>query len=440
MKSLHSSALLLILGLVGCAEYAERPLSPITAEADFSRRSLDDAGLKNFFAENEASTGTWSLNRLSLVATYFHPDVSLARAEAAEVAAGIVTAKMRPNPVFTFMPQYASTRASEFTPWFLSPSFSVPVETGGKRSLRTEQAMAAAEAARWRVSARAWLARSRVRAAMLELHGARENLRLLEAEQALHESVIRKLTAQMKAGEVSQLELTLASQMLNRTRLALQDARRNAATGEAKLASSVGLPLGTLQAAELDFTTLRQTPDPGDCRRIALTRRPDLLAALADYAVAEAALKLELARQYPDVNVLPGYDYNSGQNRWQLGLNLQIPLNLNRGPIAEAEARRTTSEKRFLALQVTILAELDISLAAYQAARSKAATAARLALEAEAIAEKTRRMVEAGDLSPLEHDRRLIEASAAKIIRQTAELEAQTAAGAVEDAMQAPLL
>ena len=89
---------------------------------------------------------------------------------------------------------------------------------------------------------------------------------------------------------------------------------------------------------------------------------------------------------------------------------------------------------------MTILAELDISLAAYQAARSKAATAARLALEAEAIAEKTRRMVEAGDLSPLEHDRRLIEASAAKIIRQTAELEAQTAAGAVEDAMQAPLL
>jgi cobalt-zinc-cadmium efflux system outer membrane protein len=365
--------------------------------------------------------------------------VALARAEADEVAAGIKTAQMRPNPVFTFMPQYASFRAPVFTPWFLGPSLSVPIETAGKRSKRTEQALAAAEAARWRVSARAWAARSRVRAAMLELHGARENIRLLETEQTLHDEAIKKLTAQMEAGDVSPFELTQARLMLNRTRLALQDARRIAATGEARLAAAVGLPLNAIKSVKVDFSAFHRLPEAGNSRKLAFTRRADLMALLSDYAAAEAALKLELARQYPDMNISPGYDYNSGQNRWQLGLNVALPLNRNRGPIAEAEARRITAEKRFLAQQAAIQGELDIALAAYQASRAKATTAAQLAQEADAASDTTKKMVEAGNVSALELTRRQIEASAAKVALMAANLEAQTAAGALEDAMQSPL-
>lgn len=428
-----------LLGLTACVQFKARPLSAETSSADFSGRSLNDPSLKRFLAENQAGSGAWTMNRLAMAAAYFHPDVALARAEADQVAAGIKTAEMRPNPVITFMPQYASFRAPVFTPWFLGLNPSIPIETAGKRSKRTEQALAAAEAARWRVSARAWAARSRVRAAMLELHGARENIRLLEIEQSLHDEAIKKLTAQMEAGDVSPFELTQARLMLNRTRLALQDAQRIAVTAEARLAAAVGVPLSALQAVKLDFSAFHRLPEPGNGRRQALTHRADLMALLSDYAAAEAALKLELARQYPDVNLMPGYDYNSGQNRWQLGLNLQLPLNRNRGPIAEAETRRTTAEKRFLAQQATIQGELDIALAAYRASREKAATAAQLAQEADMASETTKKMVEAGNVSALELTRRQIEASAAKVALMAANLEAQTAAGALEDAMQTPL-
>jgi outer membrane protein TolC len=430
---------LVTLALPACVQFKARPLAAETSIADFSGRSLNDAGLQAFLAENKASGGLWSVDRLSLAAAYFHPDVALARAEADEVAAGIKTAQMRPNPVFTFMPQYSSFRAPVFTPWFLGPSLSVPIETAGKRSKRTEQALAAAEAARWRISARAWVARSRVRAAMLELHGARENIRLLETEQKLHDEAIKKLTAQMEAGDVSPFELTQARLMLNRTRLALQDAQRIAATGEARLAAAVGLPLNAIKAAKLDFSAFHRLPSPGNSRKLALTNRADLMALLSDYAAAEAALKLELARQYPDINISPGYDYNSGQNRWQLGLNVALPLNRNRGPIAEAEARRITTEKRFLAQQAVIQGELDIALAAYHASRAKANTAMQLAQEAAAASDTTQKMVEAGNVSALELTRRQIEASAAKVALMAANIEAQTAAGALEDAMQSPL-
>ena len=431
---------LAVLLLASCVSFQSRPLSADQTSVDFNTRSLSDPVLRSFLAEQKAASGSWSVDRLALAAAYFHPDVALARAEAEEAAAGIKTAQMRPNPVFTFSPQYASFRAPAPTPWFFGPSLSIPIETAGKRSKRTEQALATAEAARWRVSSRAWAARSRVRAAMLELHGARENIRLLETEQKLHDEAIKKLTAQMDAGDVSPFELTQARLMLNRTRLALQDAQRIAATGEAKLASAIGIPLHALKTVQLDFSSFHRLPDPGNTRRRALTQRADLMALLAEYAASESALKLEIAKQYPDINTMPGYDYNSGQNRWQLGINLPIPLNQNRGPIAQAEAKRVTAEKKFLSQQATIQGELDIALAAYQASRAKAATAAQLSQEAIAASNTTKSMVDAGQVSALEFTRRQIETSTANVALLAAQLEAQTAAGALEDAMQATLL
>jgi outer membrane protein TolC len=163
------------------------------------------------------------------------------------------------------------------------------------------------------------------------------------------------------------------------------------------------------------------------------------MALLADYASAESALKLELAKQYPDINLSPGYDYNSGQNRWQLGLNFELPLNGNRGPIAEAESRRITAEKRFLLQQGMIEGEIDVALAAYQASKAKVATAAQMARDAASATDTTRRMVEGGELSALELTRRQIEASTADVALMAANLEALTSAGALEDAMQATL-
>ncbi len=301
--------------------------------------------------------------------------------------------------------------------------------------------MAAAEAACFRVSSRAWAARSRVRASMLELYGAQDNIRLLETEQRLHDEVIKKLTAQMEAGDASPFEQTQARLGLNRTRLALQDAQRIAATGEAKLAAAVGVPLSAIRAVKLDFSNFTRLPEAGagTSRRRALTQRADLMALLADYAATESALRLEIARQYPDLRLNPGYDYNQGQNRWQLGFNLELPVNRNLGPIAQAAARRKTAEARFLAQQSVIQGELDIALADYQASRAKATTAAQLAKEAATAADTTKRMIEAGDVSPLEFTRRQIEASAADLGLMAARMEAQTAAGSLEDAMQAPL-
>ena len=53
-------------------------------------------------------------------------------------------------------------------------------------------------------------------------------------------------------------------------------------------------------------------------RRQALQRRPDVRADLADYAASEAALRIEIAKQYPDIHLDTGCEYDRGLQKWDL--------------------------------------------------------------------------------------------------------------------------
>ena len=83
--------------------------------------------------------------------------------------------------------------------------------------------------------------------------------------------------------------------------------------------------------------------------------------------------------------------------------------------------------------------EIETALAAYRFAQAKAATAAQLSDEAAHSSDTTKRMVEAGELTPLELVRRRIEASASSLSRLEARLQAQEALGQLEAALQVPL-
>ena len=427
--------------LASCVSYKPQTLAPEVSSTAYAGRSLSDVGLKQFLVGQQAGSGTWAVDRLALAASYFQGDVRVARAEAEQAVAGMITAGQRPNPVLSFAPGYNSTTKG-IAPWIITPALDVTVETAGKRGKRIAQARAEAEAAQLRVAVAAWEARAKVRAAMLELYAAGQNHQLLTAEGALHEDALRKLDAQVKAGEAPAFELTQARLSLNRSKLALHDADKLAATAKAQLAAAVGVPSSALDAVKLDFKAFELNPAiPGStARRRALTHRSDLLASLAEYAGADATLRLEIAKQYPDVHLNPGYQLDQTDNKWSLGLTVELPiLNHNRGPIAQAEAKRKTAGEKFEALQAKVFGEIEAALAAYGAANAKADTAAKLADEAAHSSDTTKRMVEAGELTPLELVRRRIEASASTLSLLESRIQAQQAAGQLEAALQLPL-
>jgi cobalt-zinc-cadmium efflux system outer membrane protein len=437
--------LLVLLALAlcqsGCARFTPRSLEAGESAGAFTGRTLSDSGLGAFLAEQGAGGGGWNVDRLALAAAYFSGDVAVARAEAEEAAAGIKTAGQVPNPVLSFSPGYNATSAG-ISPWIISPSFDVTIETGGKRAKRLATARAMTEAAQLRVAVAAWDARTKVRGALLELYTARENSALLGTEVALHEEAVKRLDVQVKAGESPAFELLQERLGFNRSKLALHDADKLAATARADLAAAVGVPSSALDAVALDFSTFAALPPaPGsDVRHRALTHRADLLAALADYAAADAELRLEIAKQYPDLHLSPGYELDQTDNKWSLGFSVELPvLNQNGGPIAEAEAKRKTLGAKFEARQQAVFGEIEAALAALGAARAKVATAATLADDAAHGSATTQRMVEAGELAPIELTRHRIEASAANLSVLEARIQAQEAVGRLEAALQVPL-
>jgi outer membrane protein TolC len=432
--------------LAGCAHFQSQPLDPSKNADAFEARTLADSGLRAYLEKNGVSgewpATMWDIRSLSLAALYYHADLDLARAKWAGTKAGIKTARERPNPTLNFNPAFdATTRIP--SPWILTPALDIPVETAGKRGYRIAQATHLSEAARLNIAMVAWQVHSRVRRTLLELYGAREMESLLKEQQALQSENLRLLEGQQSAGAISAFELTQARLAANTTRLALYDAERQRAEAQLLLAEAVGVPAAALEHVAFSFTNLIELrgdiPDT-EARRKALLNRPDILGALAEYSASQAALQLEIARQYPDVHLNPGYEFDQGDNKWSLGFSVTLPvLNQNKGAIAEARAHRTEAAAKFSALQAQVIGEIERGLAVYRLALKKKTETDAIRdnlLKQEKIAQG---MLDAGEISRSDIAALRLQLSASALARLDALTRSQQAQIQLEEALQMPL-
>jgi outer membrane protein, heavy metal efflux system len=449
---LKSWPAIVALGLLaGCARFQSQPLSPADTAACLESRSLDNAGLKAFLEKNlnrELSAwpaAKWDFEMLTLVAFYYQPSLDVARAAWAEARAGIVTAGARPNPTVGFTPQYVFNPEG-VPPWVTTLSVDVPIETAGKRGSRIAQARHLSESARLNILATAWQVRSQLRVSVIDLVSATRRQSLLRKQFAGQEQVVASLEQRRDAGALASAEVTPARLLLQKVRLDLNDAQRQQAEARVRVAEAIGVPVSALKDTEFSYDLTSLPADLGrltssEVRRQALQRRADLLAALSDYAASEAALKIEIAKQYPDIHLSTGYEYDQGLEKWAtLGFGLELPvLNRNQGPIAEAEARRKQAAARFEALQARVIAELDRALAVYEAAaKSRAGAEVLLAIQRKQQ-EAVEQQFKAGAADRLDVLTAQLEQSTSELALADSQTKLHLALGALEDTVQRPL-
>jgi len=442
------SAILLLAG--GCATYHPRPISPENTAAAFDARSLADEHLRAFFETNHVAMpgprDVWNLKQLTFVAFYYQPALLEARAQLLAAQAAKITAGERPNPSVTATPGYDSQIPDTPSPWIVPVSFDLPIETAGKRGKRVAEAEQLAEVARWNLVGVVWQVRSQLRAALLNLYAARELEALLARQDTAQSNVVRLLDGQFSAGSVSDFEVTRARTTLATTRLAWEDAVGKTRQARIELAHALGVPTHALAGVRLSFIELNQFPrglTRSEVRRQALLNRADVRGALAEYAASQSALQLEIANQYPDLHLGPGYAWNSGSagdNQWELGLTLTLPLlNHNQGPVAEAEAKRAQAAAHFLSVQADAIAGIDSALTGYHAALQQVATAKALLDNARKQLGSVRAQAQAGETDPLAVANAEVEYAAGSQNRLNALVSAQQALGRLEDALQSPL-
>ena len=210
-----------------------------------------------------------------------------------------------------------------------------------------------------------------------------------------------------------------------------------------RLADAIGVPLHAMDGANISCEEIQRVPDAiatNDIRLRALVNRTDILAALADYAAAQSALQLEIAKQYPDIHIGPGYQLDQTDNKWTLGVTLELPiLNRNKGPIAEAEAHRTGSAAQFLALQARVTSQIDTAMAASHNATAQFQAADALLSDLHKRGETARANYELGEISKLEYLGMRLETASGALARLQALNEIQQAVGDLEEALQGPL-
>jgi cobalt-zinc-cadmium efflux system outer membrane protein len=440
-------AALLAAGLSsGCVHYQARPLSPDAALDALSARGVDSPELRSLLLENKAverwPPERWDLASLTWVALFYSPELDVARARWGVARAGVVTAGARPDSSATAALGYNSSSPAGVSPWIPELLLGIPLETAGKRGLRAAEASDLSEAARLDVLSTAWQVRSRVRSALLELFLAGRAASLLASESDLRAESLRLLEVRFAAGEASPNEVTQARIALGQARIAAADASRRDEQGRIALAGVLGLPSRALEDLPLSlaaFDDARVELPAAEVERRALTTRSDVLASLSEYEASQKALQVQIARQYPDITLGPGYQLDQTDNKWTLALGLNLPFNRNKGPIAEAEARRSEAAARFLALQARVLGQVEQAMVASRNAieTAKAADDLRQAIERRmAAAEAARRL---GEISPLELLGVRLELAASDLTRLDALGRAQSALGELEDAMQTSL-
>jgi cobalt-zinc-cadmium efflux system outer membrane protein len=437
-----------ILTWSGCAKYHAQPIVPAQVESNFEARTLSDPGLRSYVDANlPVKPAAWpprilDLSTLTLVAFYYHPDLEVARARVGLAAAGVRTAAGRPNPVIGMGPGYEDLPESPFLFRF---SFDLPIETAGKRGYRIAQAQRLTDAARLALAETAWQVRSRLRAALLDYLLSGRELSLRSAEETSQSERVSLMRKRLVVGQVSQPSVDLVRFERADAVLAIRSTESRLARGRVVLAGALGLPVSALDGFTFAWPGLDSPPredalSPATLQRAGLLNRLDVRRSLAEYAAAEAALQLEIARQYPNLHFGPGYSFDDAANKFTFVPSITLPVfNRNQGPIAQAEARRKEAASCFLALQARVISDTEKALAGYRAALEELSEAEQTVAIQQSRENATRVALHAGELDRLTLLSTRLQALVAEDFRLQALRRAQDSLGELEDAVQRPL-
>ncbi|WP_028207430.1 TolC family protein [Paraburkholderia nodosa] len=451
MRRALSIVFLVLTGVTGCTTYHPQPIAPDQLARQFEQRSLASEELHAGIAREAGHDVTpwppaaWNRELLTLAAIYYSPALDLARAQWGTVKAGIDVANAIPNPVLQLPFQFNTPNPGPGAPFTWGPSLDIPIETAHKRGYRVDQASHLSEAARLNIVTATWTVRAQVRDAMLALYAARTRIAFLSTKAEAQRQITVMSRHRLAVGQYSEPDVDAAVLADTQAQSDLVAARTAEEDARAQLAAAIGVPVTAVDGVTLDlsdFGTAAPAPPAADAQRAAIFHRADLRASLAEYAAAESALRLEVAKQYPDIHLGPGYTYDTGTNKIAFGLaGITLPIfDQNQGGIKQAEAKRKEAAVRTGALQDRIIGDLAHALARYQASGEALQVSdahlasARRQLDSQAAA------FASGNADRLTYTQAKADYQTSETAHLDAEVAVQQAAGALEDAMQLPLV
>lgn len=304
-------------------------------------------------------------------------DLIAARFDIPVAQARIITARLRPNPIFSLE---ASHLIYPITPDFNKDNAAGPnelairtdfvLERGGKRERRIEVAEASRTVAELQVLNTVRTIVQNVETAFVDILQAKANLALALDSLRSFDEIVRINTIRVKDGDLAEVEL-IRSQVaqlqfentVRQSELQVQTARTRL---QVLLGRGITEPLVDA-SGEMRRDTL--SVDLAGLRQRAFAQRPDLLAFRRDQIRSQAELRLQLAQGKVDYTI--GSEYRRQQGASAFGntvgffFSANLPVfNKNQGEIARATQEQSQTEAKVRALETIV--QNDVQLAYLQ--------------------------------------------------------------------------
>ena len=313
--------------------------------------------------------GGWSGADLLAFAVIHNPQVAEAKARRDAAVASGAAARVAQPITLTLTGEYASERPR----WGYGAGLDVPLDGGVRRKARVTDADLKVLQANADYSEAVWSLRSQIEHARIMILSADAEASAWDQVAALRRQRLERFNQRVAAGEDPRPDALIAQSDLATAQARAVEARTRRDVGRLDLAKGLGAPGTAVRDLVLAPLMTSALPDIAFPRLEAATRRAEILRAIADYDLAENALRLEVARRYPEVRLGPGYMYDHGVTKLPFSLALVLPpLDLNRSAIAAAEAARVVAGRTLEVRQAQVLADVDKALSAVAAARAVA--------------------------------------------------------------------
>jgi len=304
--------------------------------------------------------------------------------------AQMLTARLRPNPVFTFSADHQDWLGTGFDatnnggPPEIAWRIDVPLERGGKRDARIALASAVRSAAEAQFLDAVRTLRQDVTLACIDLLAAEATRRLVGETLRTYEDLARVNRARLTAGAIAPLEAIRSDVAMLQFRANVVRADLDIAAAAARLRVLLGRGAGdAVEIANPVAAAGAGAPiDSSALEALAMQSRPDLLSLQLSEARSVADLRLQEALGRVDYSLGAEYRRQQGiAGRGNtLGVFFSAPLpvsNRNQGEIARATAEQEHVARQRAALRAQVTADVRAAWHEYETTRDLVASIER---------------------------------------------------------------
>lgn len=436
-------------------KYVAKPIQPQASSAKvFAKDPLSAAFnaylIKQGYKSEDLPFKSWGIDELTASALYHHTKLDVAKAQLALANVQLETAGQKQNPTLNGSLARSNQANQDIRPWAYGLNVEIPIETAGKRAIRIEEAQHLQEVARIDVADAAWQLRSQLAKELLRYHENSARQQLLQQEVSKHGEIINMLEKRVAVGSLSNTEVLSSKLLLQSAKNTLTAEQAKSQQILASLAANAGLSHEKfmqlpIKPLEVESSLSKQTEllnanEFKNLQEKALLNRLDIRRSLAKYASAEAKIKLEVAKQTPDISITPGFIFEFGDKIWSLGFSSLLNLlNKNQTLIAEATQLREIEGAQFEALQANVIGDLGIANARFAAAQENLNQAKLQQSAQQTYMQKLTKQFNAGALDRLELAQAALQNQLINTQVLALQFEALNAANDIQDLLQMPV-